>query len=166
MPAGFPARRHVRHWRTALMAALIAFALFHAAAVLAAETKSVENLEQTFAREKDARKRARLALEILDLRLDAVRAFVATGTMIEADNTVLPAYDAALSRLEQAVNTATHVGTSKRVEVGLRRHMKDLEQVRMNVSSTERPLVEAVAARVEKVREAVLYSIMAPKPKK
>jgi hypothetical protein len=44
--------------------------------------------------------------------------------------------------------------------------MKDLEQVRMNVSSTERPLVEAVAARVEKVREAVLYSIMAPKPKK
>ena len=35
MPAGFPARRHVRHWRTALMAALIAFALFHAAAALA-----------------------------------------------------------------------------------------------------------------------------------
>ena len=63
MPAGFPARRHVRHWRTALMAALIAFALFHATAALAAETKSVENLEQTFAREKDARKRARLALE-------------------------------------------------------------------------------------------------------
>ena len=165
MPSGFSARSHIRYWRTTLMAALIAFTLFHVSAAQAAEPKSAESLEQTFTREKDARKRSRLALEILDVRLEAVRAYVAKGTMLEEKNSVLPPYDAALARLAQAVKAADDAGTSKRVEVGLRRHMKDLEQVRMNVSSTERPLVEAMAARVEKAREEVLYSIMAPKKK-
>ena len=131
----------------------------------AAEPKTVEQLEIRFTQEKDLRRRARLALDILDLRFEAIRGFVATGTMLEANNTVLPSYEVALARLDEAVHAAAHAGTAKRIEVGLRRHMKDLEQLRMKVSSSERPLVEALAARVEKLREAVLYSIMHPKQK-
>jgi hypothetical protein len=128
-----------------------------------AEEKSVEQLERAFTHQKDHRRRARLAMDILDARLNAVRAFVSTGTMLEERAPVLSAYDAAVSRLDEAVHAAAHVGTSKRVEVGLRRHMKELEQIRANVSAMERPLIEALAAHVVKIREAVLYSIMAPK---
>jgi hypothetical protein len=145
-----------------LAAGLLVAALLSASAS-AAEPKSVEQLETSFGQEKDQRKRAQLALQILDLRLEALRAFVGTGTMIEDNNTVLPPYDAALTRLRETVDAAAHAGTSKRAEVGLRRHMKDIEQVRMNVSAAERPLIEAVAGRVEKAREAVLYGLMAPK---
>lgn len=149
-----------------LLVAEFAAVLLLCGAAHAAEPQSVEQLETAFAQQKDLRKRAQLALQILDLRFEALRAFIATGTMIEENSPLIPQYDAALTRLDEAVSAAAHAGTSKRVEVGLRRHMKDLEQVRMNVSATERPLIEQLAARVEKVREAVLYGIMAPKKKK
>jgi hypothetical protein len=148
-----------------LLAGGLAAVLLLGVAARAAEPKTVEQVEAAFAQEKDLRKRAQLALQILDLRFEALRAFVATGTIIEANATLLRQYEAALERLDEAVKAADHAGTSKRVEVGLRRHMQDLEQTRMNVSVDERPLIEALAARVEKLREAVLYAIMAPKKK-
>ena len=148
-----------------LTAGLSACLLLQPGTALAAEPKTVEQVEQAFAREKDHRTRARLALDILELLLEAIRAYVGTGTMLEETNPALNAYAAALTRLDDAVHTARHAGTSKRVEVGLRRHMKDLEQVRANVSAVERPLVEALAAKLVTLRESVLYSIMAPKKK-
>lgn len=151
--------------RLALPTLLAASLFLHLPAARAAEQKSVEKLEQVFTQEKDARKRARLALEILQLRLDALRAFVATGTMLQANSLELTQYDAAVTRLEETVNAASHAPTSKRIELGLREQMKDLEQVRMNVSSEERPRIEALAARIVKLREAVLYGLMAPKKK-
>jgi hypothetical protein len=131
----------------------------------AARPKTIEELERDFARENDQRKRARIALELLDRRLDAIRDFVSTGTMLEPENDLLPPYVETLDRLDKAVTAAAHAGTSKRVELGLRRHAREMEQVRMNVSVAERPLVEDVSARLEKVREKVLYSIMSPKKK-
>jgi len=164
MGTGHPARLSSFHRGALLLAAsLSACFVLQLGATLAAEPKTVEQVEQAFLREKDHRKRARLALDILDLRLEAIRAYVGTGTMLEENNPVLNNYAEALQQLDEAVHLARHAGTSKRVEVGLRRHMKDLEQVRANVSATERPLVEALAAKLVSLRESVLYSIMAPK---
>ncbi len=132
----------------------------------AAEPKSLELLEQAFSQQKDSRKRARIALEILDLHLLSIRSFVATGTMMEENNSILPPYTAALARLSAANSEAAHTGTSKNIEVGLRRHSRELEQIQISVSSDERPLIEAVMKQVLQLREAVLYSVMHPPSKK
>lgn len=153
-----------RIWTRTLFAAL--FVLLASTRATAAESKSIEELERRFAREDDLRKRARIVLEILDQNLMDLRNFVGTGTIFEEDNRLLAAYDATLVRLAAAVREAAHAGTWKQVEVGLRRHMRELEQVRINVSALERPLIEALAARVVTARESVLYSIMNPPKKK
>jgi hypothetical protein len=158
-------RTHPSHQRRILAASLLALLLLNLNSAAEAKPKTVEELERDFTQERDSRKRARIALEILDFRLVEVRAFVAKGVMLEADNTVLPAYEEALQRLDMAVHAAAHDGTSKRIELGLRRHLREMEQVRMNVSTAERPMIEAIAAKLTKLREAVLYSIMAPKKK-
>jgi len=164
MSIGGPRRCAIFSQRTGLFAAGLSLAIFlQLFTAQAAEQKSLDELERVFTREKNQRKRARLALDILDLRLTAIRAYVATGTMLEEKAPALSAYEEGVSRLDQAVHAAAHVGTSKRVEVGLRRQLKDLEQIRANVSALERPFIEALAARVVKLRETVLYSIMAPK---
>ncbi|MSO19113.1 MAG: hypothetical protein EXQ56_01400 [Acidobacteria bacterium] len=131
-----------------------------------AEPKSLAELEQALSQQKDSRKRARLTLEMLDHHLLKIRTFVATGTMMEESNSILLSYTAALARLSAANSEAAHTGTARNIEVGLRRHSRELEQIQINVSSDERPLIEAVMKQVLQLREAVLYSVMHPPSKK
>jgi hypothetical protein len=119
-------------------------------------------LEQAYELEPNPRKRADLARDLMDQRLETLGSFLSSGTMLEERSPRLGNYLAALDRLETAVQEAAHTGTSKRAEIHLRRHLNRLENFKLTVSVLERSVLEELIARLEEVREEVLYSIMFP----
>jgi hypothetical protein len=131
----------------------------------AAAEKTPEALEKQYETERNPRKRAEIARELMNQRLEELRAAVGTGTMLEQSSPSLEKYRAALERLGPAVREAAHTGTSKRTEVHLRSHIRELENLKINVSTMERPFLEKLLAPAIELREEVLYSIMHP-PKK
>jgi len=133
----------------------------------AAAEKTPEALEKQYEAERNPRKRAEIARELMDQRLEELRATIGigTGTMLEESSLILEKYRAALERLGPAVREAAHTGTSKRTEVHLRSHIRELENMKISVSTMERPFLEKLLAPAIQLREEVLYSIMHP-PKK
>lgn len=132
-------------------------------ALAAAAEKSLEALEREYQAQKNPRKRAKLALAMMDRHLQQLHSAVKRGTALHKVNPVLEGYLAALDRLAVDAREAAHTGTSKSIEVELRRHVRDFENLKMNVSFLERAPLEKVIARVVQVREEVLYSIMHPR---
>ena len=131
----------------------------------AAAEKTPEALEKQYEAERNPRERAEIARELMNQRLQELRATIGTGTMLEESSLPLEKYRGALERLGPAVREAAHTGTSKRTEVHLRSHIRELENLKINVSTMERPLLEKLLAPAIQLREEVLYSIMHP-PKK
>ena len=71
-----------------------------------------------------------------------------------------PIFDMGL--LEKAVSEASHTGTSKKAEVHLRRHTREMETLRISVSFNEREALDEVLSRIMNLRQEILYSIMNP----
>ena len=127
----------------------------------ATEEKKSARLEQLYDQESNPRKRIKPAMELTAERLSELRAAYDaedTGKRGEAVEACL----SALGRLETAVTAAAHAGSSKNVEVHLRRQARDLENLKTSVSYFDRPAIEKVLARVVALREQILYSIMNP----
>ncbi|MGH9783627.1 MAG: hypothetical protein ACRD88_05530 [Terriglobia bacterium] len=118
-------------------------------------------LEQRYDRESNPRKRTNIAMELTKLRLDQLRAAYETVEP-EQQKAAVEAFLDALERLGTAVTAASHVGTSKKAEMHLRRQERDLGNLKTNVSYFERPAIEKLLERAAAVRERILYSIMSP----
>jgi hypothetical protein len=151
--------------RQGLIVTIIGFWMVSGLTYAAAEQKPPEALEKQYEAEKNPRKRAEIARELMNQRLEELRSRVSTGDMLEESSPPLEHYRAALERLGLAVREAAHTGTSKSTEVHLRNHIRELENLKISVSVMERPFLEKLLAPAIALREEVLYSIMHP-PKK
>ena len=129
----------------------------------AEENQEAIKLEQRYDRESDnPRRQTGIAVDLAGSRFDQLRSAYDTGNS-ELQKEALEAYGEALDRLETAVAAARHVGNSKKAEVFLRRHGRDLENLKTNVSYLDRPEIEKLCERAAQMRELILYSIMSPK---
>ena len=151
-------------WAISFFLVMLGEAGLGASAALA-EEKSPALLEQQYDREPNARKRARLAIELTRGRLTQLRAAYDAEDS-EPREKAVEAYRAALERLETAVTAAAHAGTSKTAEMHLRRQGRDLENFKTNVTYLDRPAVEKLIAHVAALREQILYSLMNPNQRK
>ena len=120
------------------------------------------SLEQRYDRESDnPRRQAGIAVDLLKHRFEQLRSAYYTGDP-ERQKEVVETYLGALDRLESAITAARHVGTSKNTEVFLRRHVRDLGNLKTNVSYFDRPEIEKLCERAAELRAQILYSIMNP----
>lgn len=148
---------------SAVLAGLLFFA---SVAALEAKEKSADALQRDFQNEKNPKKRASIAMELMDVRLKELRDFLGSGTMLQEPSPPIDNYASALDRLVASVRESANVGTSKSVEMHLRRHLREFENFKVNVSVAERPTIETVITRLLATREEVLYNIMHPKEEK
>jgi hypothetical protein len=125
------------------------------------EDQTAALLEQRYSRETNLRRRAGIAIELTKHRLDQLRRAYETVDPEQQEKAV-EAFLGALERLGMAVAAASHGGTSKNAEMHLRRQVRDLENLKTNVSYLERPAIETLIARGVELREKILYSIMNP----
>ena len=131
-------------------------------AVAGPEDQNAEALQAAYEKESNPRKRSELAMELMIVRLERLRARIAIGTMLEQSSPELAKYHAACEQLASSVRQAAHNGTSKKAEKHLRDQIYDLDQLKMSVSAVERSQVDRLIARVVELREEVLYSLMHP----
>ncbi len=125
------------------------------------DDKGPEKLEAEYDHETNPKKRLKLAVELSDERLKEVRkAYDSEDTAKETAE--LDKYLSAIDRLEGAAKEPG-AGKSKDAEIHLRRQMRMLENIKMSASYSERGPLEKAAARVTKLHEQVLYSILNPK---
>ena len=127
---------------------------------LAEDPKSLQ-IQAEYARESNLKKRAKLAMQLVQERIKQLSAAYSTevsGSPNEQIATCL----AALDLLESAVSKAANPGVFKNAEQHLRRQIHDLENLKMNVSALERPDLEKVQTRLVSLRQKFLYSIMNP----
>ena len=120
------------------------------------------NLEQRYDRESDnPRRQTEIAVDLSKNRLDQLRSAYNTGDSgLWKD--ALESYRGALHRLETAVEAARNTGNSKKAEVFLRQHSRDLENLKTSVSYLDRPEIEKLCDRAADLREQILYSILNP----
>ena len=120
------------------------------------------SLEQRYDRESDnPRRQTGIAVDLAKSRFEQLRSAYDTGDS-EQWTEALEDYRGAVDRLETAVTAARNVGNSKRAEVFLRRHSRDLENLKTSVSYLDRPEVEKLCDRAADLRERILYSILSP----
>jgi hypothetical protein len=119
-------------------------------------------LEQRYDRESDnPRRQTEIAVDLSKNRFDQLRSVYDTGDP-ELWKESLEAYRGAVDRLETAVVAARNAGNSKKAEVFLRRHSRDLENLKTSVSYLDRPEIEKLCDRAASLRERILYSILNP----
>ena len=141
---------------------MILFFLIGNGIAAAEENREAIQLEQRYDRESDnPRRQAGIALDLTKSRFEQLRAAYDAGNP-EQQKTATEAYRGALDRLQTSVAAARHTGTSKKTEVFLRQHGRDLDNLKMNVSYFVRPEIEKLGDRAAEVREQILYSIMNP----
>ena len=129
----------------------------------AAENQEALQLEQRYDRESgNPRRQTEIAVDLTQSRFEQLRSAYDDVGNSEQQKEALEAYRGALDRLGTAVAAARHVGNSKKAEVFLRRHGRDLENLKTNVSYLERPEIEKLLERAAEMRERILYSIMNP----
>ncbi len=144
------------------MAWMILFFLVIGFEVAAAQgNQSAVLLEQRYDRETNPRRQAGIAQDLLKIRLEHLRSAYDTGEP-EPQKAALEAYRGALDRLGTAVVAARNAGASKNAEVLLRRHVRDLENLKTNVSYLDRPDIERLLQRATELRAQFLYSVMNP----
>jgi len=67
-----------------------------------------------------------------------------------------------LDRLDKAAEENSNGGAAKKAEIRLREQIRALENLKMNISARQRNPIEKAMARVVKLHEEILYSIMMP----
>ena len=141
---------------------VILFFLIGNGIAAAEDNQEATQLEQRYDRESDnPRRQAGIAVDLTKSRFEQLREAYDAGDA-EQQKVAIDAYQSALERLEASVTAARHVGTSKKTEVFLRRHGRDLENLKLNVSYFVRPDIEKLSDRAAEVRQEILYSIMNP----
>jgi erythromycin esterase-like protein len=135
-----------------------------AQSVAAAAKKTPAMLEQEYQTQNNPRKQADIARKLLALRLEELRARIDTGQMLEESTPELAHYQAAVKILGAAVRKAAHTGTSKNAEKELRDQSHELDNLKIMVSSKERPLVNRLLTQVSDLRDKILYGLMLPPP--
>jgi hypothetical protein len=143
------------------MAWMILFFLLGAVGTYAEDDAAVAQLEQRYERESNPRRQAGIVIELMKHRLEQLRAAYDTEDQ-QLQGQAAEAYLGTLDRLGTAVAAARHSGTSKNAEVFLRRHARDLEGLKTNVSYLDRPAIEKLLERATELRAQILYSIMHP----
>ena len=118
-------------------------------------------LEQLYEREANPKKRADIAMDLMDMRLKLLGSAFKDGQGQQQQ--VVQDYLKAVGLLEKAVSGASHTGTSKKAEVHLRRHIREMEMLQISVSFYEREALDEVLSRITNLREEILYSIMNPR---
>ena len=119
-------------------------------------------LEQKYSRESKPKNQVKIAIKLTDMRLQLMRS--AYDTMnFEKEKEALGQYLSAVDLLVQAVRSASDAGYSKRAEIHLRRHERDLKNLQMSLSVMDRMPVEKAAEQVTILREEILYDIMNPR---
>jgi len=145
--------------------AIVGLALWMGVAGLArasAAEKTPEQIEQRYDQEKNARKRAELARDLMDVRREQLRSALESGTLLQESTPELRNYLDALDRLGSAVREARHANTSKQSEMHLRSHLRELGNLKMDVSMAEREILDQVIKQVSDLREELLYGILVP----
>jgi hypothetical protein len=128
----------------------------------AEENQEALQLEQRYDRESDnPRRQTGIAVDLSKNRFEQLRSAYDTGDP-EQWQEALEAYRGAVDRLETAVEAAKNAGNSKKAEVFLRRHSRDLENLKTSVSYMDRPEIEKLCDRAADLRERILYSILNP----
>lgn len=128
----------------------------------AEENQEAIQLEQRYDREAgNPRRQTGIAVDLTKSRFEQLRSAYDTGNS-EQEKEALEVYRGALDRLETAVAAAKHAGNSKKAEVFLRQHGRDLENLKTNVSYLDRPEIAKLCQRATELREHILYSIMNP----
>jgi hypothetical protein len=124
-----------------------------------AEGKTPEALEQQYQKEKNPRKQAEIARKLLVLRLEALRARIGTGVMLEESSPELDHYQSGVEMLARAVREAAHTKTSKEAEKALFGQENDLGNLRRMVSTAEHPLIDSLLEKVSALKEELLYGL-------
>ena len=119
-------------------------------------------LEQKYSRESKPKNRVKIAIKLTDVRLQQMRSAYDTVNS-EKEKEAIKHYLSAVDLLVQAVRSASDTGYSKRAEIHLRRHERELEHLKMSLSVMDRASVEKVAGQVTRLREEILYTIMNPR---
>ncbi len=119
-------------------------------------------LEQKYDRETKPKNRVKIAIKLTDMRLQQMRS-VYDAVDPEKEKEAIGQYLSAVELLGQAVMSASDTGYSKRAEIHLRRHERELKNFQMSLSVMDRTSVEQVAGQVTRLREEILYSIMNPR---
>lgn len=119
-------------------------------------------LEQKYDRETKPKNRVKIAIKLTDMRLQLMRSSYDTVDPEKAKEAITQ-YRSAVDLLVQAVRSASDTGYSKRAEIHLRRHERELKNLQMSLSVMERTSVEQVAGQVTNLREEILYDIMNPR---
>jgi hypothetical protein len=145
--------------------AIVGLALWIGLAGLAwasAAEKTPQQIEQQYDQEKSPRKRAQLARDLMNVRLNQLRSALESGSLLQESTPELRNYLNALDRLASAVREARHANTSKQSEMHLRKQLRDLEDERMDVSVSEREILDRAIKQVSDLREEILYSLLVP----
>jgi hypothetical protein len=145
-----------------LISAVLGWFLVGSASSLCAEDKNSDALIRQIQKESNPRKQANLARQLIAKRLDQLHARIANGTMLQESSPQLTEYAQALEMLGSAVRAADHAGTTKSAEQLLRDQIHELDNLKMNVSSAERPFLVRIAGRAEAMREEFLHNLMHP----
>jgi hypothetical protein len=95
-------------------------------------------------------------------RLEQLRSALESGTLLQESTPELRNYLDALDRLGSAVREARHANTSKQSEMHLRSHLRELGNLKMDVSMAEREILDQVIKQVSDLREELLYGILVP----
>ena len=119
-------------------------------------------LQQKYNRETKPKNRVKIAIKLTDMRLQQMRSVYNTVDP-EKEKEAIGQYLSAVELLGQAVISASDTGYSKRAEIHLRRHERDLKNLQMSLSVMERASVEQAAGQVTRLREEILYNIMNPR---
>jgi len=125
-----------------------------------------ELFEQQYAKESNPRKRADLAKKIAKQRLEELRTRIANGIMLEQASPELQKYQEIIEGLGDSVREAAHNGTTKSAEKFLRDQIHTLDDLKMNLSSSERPFLEKIIERTDALREEMLDALMRPRQPK
>ena len=129
-----------------------------------AAEKNPAVLEQEYQKENNPRKQAEIARKLIPQRLEQLRVRIGAGTMLEKSSPELAHYQSAVEKLGSAVRLAAHTGTSKDAEKALRDQSHELEDLKIQVSAGERPLIDRLLTQVSDLREELLYGLMLPPP--
>lgn len=119
-------------------------------------------LEQKYSREAKPKNRVKIAIKLTDMRLQQMRSAYDTVNY-EKEQEAIGHYLSAVDLLVQAVRSASDAGYSKRAEIHLRRHERDLKNLQMSLSVMDRMPVEKAAEQITILREEILYDIMNPR---
>lgn len=127
-----------------------------------ADQKTPAQLEADYDRETNPKKRTRLAVDLMEERLNQVlTAFDSEdrgGEKEAADN-----YLAAMDRLEKALNGMSSMGTVKNAEIHLRVQTKKLRDLRVKLSLQEQAIADKPIERITALHERLLNTIMNPR---